>query len=172
MDTDWLKGLAPTVAAALGGPLAGVAVKALGAALGWNDATKDDVTKMLSTGQLNADQIAAVQVAELELKKHESDTGFKFAELVVRDRESARNAAVAGKTAVPLFVMSCILISICLGAEVVVLFKGYPSDVPELVVGRILGLLDAVALLALNFHYGSSQSSQVKDATIATQAAK
>ena len=40
---DALKAIAPTIATALGGPLAGLAVDALGAAFGWTDATKEKV---------------------------------------------------------------------------------------------------------------------------------
>lgn len=170
MDLSFLEKIAPTLASALVGPLAGIAVTALGNALGWKDATKDDVTKMLSTGQLSGEQIAAVKVAELELKKTESDNGFKFAELEVRDRESARAMQTANKSATPE-ILSWLIVLSTLALEGYVLLYGLPPDAPDLVVGRILGTLDLAFATVLTFWLGSSRQSQNKDATIHAQAA-
>ena len=40
------------------------------------------------------------------------------------------------------------------------LFKGYPKETPDIVIGRILGLLDAAAMMVLNYWLGTSNSSQ------------
>lgn len=168
---DWLKDLAPTVAAALGGPLAGIAVKAIGSAMGWTDATKDDVTKMLTTGQLSAEQVAAVRKAELELKQHESDNNFKFAELDVRDRESARQMQISNKSMTPE-ILSWLIVAATIGLEGYVLLVGLPTSAPELVVGRILGTLDTAFTGVLAYWLGSTVSARMKDATIAVQASK
>ena len=53
---DWLKTLAPTLATALGGPLAGLAVNAISSALGI-DPSK--VEETIQSGKLTADQIAS-----------------------------------------------------------------------------------------------------------------
>lgn len=158
---DLLKNLAPTVASALLGPLGGVAVSAIGNILGVSDATVDKVSKVFENGQITPDQVADIKKLELQYKNDEEERGFKYADLEFKDRESARRMAVDGGIANKLFVMSVIILVLCLGSEILVLFRGYPEKIPELVVGRVLGLLDAVALMVLSYYYGKTEGSQV-----------
>ncbi len=83
---DELKALAPTVAAALGGPLAGLAVEALSRVFGWKDATKEKVESILN-GPLSAEDRARIFEAETNLKIKEQELGFRFQELMVVDRQ-------------------------------------------------------------------------------------
>ena len=94
----WLEQVAPTVATALGGPLAGLAVEAVSKALGVN---QDDARKMIDEGKMSSDQIAQVKVAEIELKKMEEQLGLNFEELAVKDRASARDMQVQTKSLIP-----------------------------------------------------------------------
>ena len=55
---DWLKQIAPTIATALGGPLAGMAVSAISKAVG---VEPDQVQDMIANNKLSADQIAQVK---------------------------------------------------------------------------------------------------------------
>jgi len=61
---DWLKQLAPTIASALGGPLAGMAVSAISKAVG---VEPDQVQDMISSNKMTPEQVAGVKLAELEL---------------------------------------------------------------------------------------------------------
>jgi len=61
---DWLKSIAPTIATALGGPLAGLAINAVSSALGIDP---DKVQETIASGKLTADQVASIQQAELAL---------------------------------------------------------------------------------------------------------
>ena len=161
---DWLKQIAPTLAAALGGPLAGVAVQALGAALGWQDATKDKVTELLQSGQMTGEQIAAVKIAELQLKQHESDNGFKFAELDVRDRESARTregTVKDGTNQVLAFVVVGAFLAM-VGATLL----GF-AKVESVLAGTLVGYLSAKAEQVLAYYFGSSKGSDRKTELIA-----
>ena len=63
---DWLKQIAPTIATALGGPLAGMAVSAISKAIGVDEAKVGD---LIANNKLTADQIAQVKLAEIELQK-------------------------------------------------------------------------------------------------------
>jgi hypothetical protein len=87
---DWIKSILPTIGTLLGGPLGGVAVSAVGKALGMSDATSDKVQKMLSSGTLNADQMAALQAADLQLKTRMAELGIDAEKLAQADRASAR----------------------------------------------------------------------------------
>ena len=160
---DWLKTIktvAPTVAAALGGPLAGEAVAALIGIVG--GAGQEDVRKAIESGRLTAEQISQLRQLELQFQENERERGFKYAELAFKDRDSARQANVAGGTQKALFGLSVVLLVLCLGTEVTVLVKGLPQGTSELVVGRVLGLLDAIAMTVLAYWYGTSSSSAVK----------
>jgi hypothetical protein len=162
-----LKTLAPTVATALLGPLGGVAVAAIGKIIGVSDASVASVTQAFQEGKISPDQISEIKKLELQYQNDEKEREFKYVDLVFKDRADARKANVEGGTQVLVFWMSVVLLVICLGTEIAVLFLGYPSDIPEIIVGRVLGLLDATALLVLNYTYGSTQSSRGKDVLLA-----
>lgn len=160
---EFLKTLAPTVASALLGPLGGIAVSALGSVLGVSDATTEKVAKVFQDGKLTPEQLSAIKELELKYKNDEAERDFKYADLAYKDRDSARRANVDGGVQKHMFVMSVILLLITLGCEVWVLFNGYPDDkLPEMVVGRILGLMDAVCMMVLTYWYGTTNGSLAK----------
>ncbi len=162
---DWIetiKTIAPTVASALGGPLAGQAVSAIGALFGMKDATSGKIKEAIENAQLTGEQISAIKQLEIKLKAEEAERGFRYAELEFRDRDSARRANVDGGTQKMLFWLSLVLLCITLGSELVVLFVGYPKELAEIVVGRVLGLMDSVALMVMAYWYGTSNGSSRK----------
>lgn len=167
---DTLKSLAPTVATAVLGPLGGVAVSAIGELLGVSEATQDKIADVIKTGQMTPEQISGLKRLELEYQNNEKERGFKYAELAFKDRDSARLANVAGGTQNKLFWLSLLLLTVTLGCEVLVLFYGYPATVDAIVVGRVLGLMDSVALLVLGYWFGSSSGSDRKTDLIANSA--
>lgn len=164
---DALLKIAPTVATALGGPLAGMAVEALGGVLGDDP---EAIKRTVERGQLTGEQLAALKQAELDLKQKEMDMGFKFADLEVRDRESARNrdvelakAGYRNKRGDIMFILAVLVIS----ALVWVVWKDpsineYVKGIFTLVLGRFLGYLDNI----YNFEFGSTRSAKTKDETI------
>lgn len=163
MNSDWintLKTVAPTVAMALGGPMAAEAVSALIGVVGGQGA--DDLRKVIEGGRLTAEQISQLRQLELQFQENERERGFKYAELTFKDRDSARQANVSGGTQRALFWLSVVLLVLCLGTEVAVLVRGLPQGTSELVIGRVLGLLDAIAMTVLAYWYGTSSSSAIK----------
>ncbi len=167
---DWmatLKSLAPTVASAFLGPLGGIAVSAIGNILGVSDATQDKIAQAIQTGQITPEQLGKLKELELEYQNNEKERGFKYAELAFKDRDSARTANVAGGTQKYLFWLSLLLLTVTLGTECAVLFLGYPTATSELVVGRVLGLMDAVAMMVLAYWYGTTNGSAQKNELLA-----
>lgn len=167
---DWMntiKAIAPTIASALGGPLAGAAVAAIGGILGVSDATQETIGKVIANGQLTPEQLGQLRALELQYQNDEKERGFRYTELEFKDRDSARKASVEGGTLGKLFWMSVILLCVTLGTEIAVLFYGYPMTVPSVVVGRVLGLMDAVAMMVLAFWYGSTNGSARKTELLA-----
>lgn len=157
-----LKSLAPTVASAVLGPLGGVAVSAIGSILGVSDATQDKIAEVIKNGQLTPEQISEIKKLELQYQENEKERGFKYADLAFKDRDSARKANVEGGTQKYLFWLSLGLLVGTLGTEGYVLFHGLPTTVTDMVAGRVLGLMDAVALMVLTYWYGTSNGSAIK----------
>ena len=89
---DWLKVIAPTAAAMLGGPLAGMAVKFLADKLGAPAMTVDAVTDVLSN--LNTSPDGRIKLAQIDadLRTHAMDVGINIEQLAVQ------NAADINKT--------------------------------------------------------------------------
>ena len=86
---DWLAQIAPTIATALGGPLAGLAVTSLAKVFG---VPEKDVQGMIESGKMSAEQLQQVKLAELELQKQAQALGLNFETLATEDRKSARYA--------------------------------------------------------------------------------
>lgn len=163
---DTLKALAPTVASALGGPLAGAAITAIGAAIGVDSPTKDGIEKALIKGQLTPEALAKLQELELDYKNQEAERGFKFSELEFKDRDSARNMATATHSLTPS-VLTWIIVMLTLLAEGALLFNQVPHGTDPIIVGRVLGTMDAALMLVLGFWFGSNSNSQRKTELLA-----
>jgi membrane-bound ClpP family serine protease len=98
MNLSWLAQLAPTIATAMGGPLAGMAVEAVGKALGVPPA---DAQKMLDNGKMTSDQLAQLKQAEIALQTQAQELGLDFEKLAVQDRASARSMQSETRSWIP-----------------------------------------------------------------------
>jgi hypothetical protein len=162
------KTIAPTLVSMLGGPVAGLAYELLGKAMG---TTAEDAQKIVASGNMTGEQLAAIKVAELEAKAKEQEFGFKFAELEIRDRESARQMQIANKSLTPE-ILSWLIVFATIMLEGWIVTQGVPTGAEDIIVGRVLGTLDTAFITVLAFWLGTSRSSQTKDATIAAQSAR
>lgn len=165
---DFLAKIAPTLASALLGPLGGVAVAGLGKVLGIDGATQQDITKAITDGSITPDQLADIRKLELDYQNQEKERGFKYSELEFSDTKSARDMQIATKANTPA-VLTWLIVGITLCAEVAMLFHKMPDGADPLVVGRVLGTLDAALITVLGYWFGSSHGSQSKDAVIAAR---
>ena len=163
---DFLRSIAPTVASALLGPLGGAAVAAIGEIIGIDKATQKDIGDAISGGSLTPEQVGKLRELELKYQADEKERGFRYADLEFRDKADARATAKDGGMLGWLFGLSVLLIILTIGTEIAVLRWGYPESLPDVVVGRILGLLDAIAMMVLSFWYGTSHSSAIKNGLI------
>lgn len=158
---DWLKQIAPTAATLLGGPLAGMAVDAIGKALGMSDATKDQVKGILTSGTINAEQMAAIKQAEADLALKVKQLDIDMEKIHAGDRASARDmAAKTGDVWTPRII--ALLVFIVWGIiQYHVLTRVVPTEARELVI-RMLGTLDAVLMAVVYYYFGSSSGSAAK----------
>ena len=153
---DWLTQIAPTIATALGGPLAGMAVSAVSKAIG---CTPEEVQNVISSGKLDATQVAALQMAELELKKQAQAMNLDFEKLANDDRKSARDMQAVTRSFIP----PLLAVGVTLGFFGILfgLMYGQIAHAPQIDI--MLGSLGTAWTGIIAFYFGSSASSQYKD---------
>jgi len=165
---DWkatIGAIAPTVASALGGPLAGLAVDAVGKAFGWSDTTQEKVQEALTKGQLSGDQILALKQAELAIKQQENELGFKFADLEVQDRKDARSMQTSTRSYMPAVLSSLVTVgyfSILIG-----MMRGMLKVDDSQALLIMLGSLGTAWGAVMAFWFGSTSGSAEKTRLLA-----
>lgn len=172
MAIDWksaIGAIAPTAATLLSGPLAGLAVDALGKALGMDSPTVDKVKDALTNGQLSGDQIVALKTAEQALLVRMRELDIRVDELEMNDRDSARKreASVGDKT-------NRNLAYIVVGAFIALIgsiLLGY-AKADSVLAGTLVGYLSAKAEQVLAYYFGSTKGSADKTKLLAEAGAK
>ncbi|CAA2101359.1 hypothetical protein [Variovorax paradoxus] len=99
MEFDWkatIGAVAPGLATALGGPLAGAAVKVIADKVFGNpNATEADVAAALASGSLTGDQVRALKQAEMEMQVEMARINQVADAAYLADTDSARKQTVA-----------------------------------------------------------------------------
>jgi hypothetical protein len=153
---NWLETIAPTIASALGGPLAGLAVEAVSKAIGIDS---KDVIKTIAEGKLSADQIAQIKVAEIELAKRAQEMGLDFAKLAVDDRKSARDMQSISNSFIP-GAMAIVVTFGFFGILIGLMTEHFKTSEALLL---MLGSLGTAWTGIIAFYFGSSSGSRAKD---------
>ena len=153
---EWLKQIAPTIATAMGGPLAGMAVSAISKAIGVDE---KDVGDLIANNKLTADQIAQVKIAEIELQKQANELGLNFEKLAVDDRKSARDMQAAIRSKVPPTLAAIVTLGF-FGILVMMLLGKVDSNNPAILM--MLGSLGTAWTGIIAYYFGSSAGSQAK----------
>jgi hypothetical protein len=161
MNFDWkslVGSVAPTIATALGGPLAGMAVKAVGDALGVQAPTEDTVSAALANA--TPDQLAAIKKADQDFAAKMKELDIKLEELETQDRASARGMQVNLRSNIPAMLGT--LITVGFFGILIGLMGGWlhTGDSNELLL--LLGALATSWGAVVNFYYGSSQQSHMQ----------
>ena len=154
-----LKTLAPTVASALAGPMAGAAVSALGGVFGQDKPTLKTLTDVISSAQMTPEQVAQIKQLEMAYQQEEQERQFKYADLEFKDRDSARQreqktADATNKVLAYTVVGSFIAV---VGATLL----GY-AKVESVLAGTLIGYLSAKAEQVMAYYFGSSRGSDKK----------
>lgn len=163
---DVLKSLAPTVASAIAGPLGGIAVSALGDALGIDKPTQDKVAKAIGGQTMTPDQLAKLQELELQYQENEKERGFRYADLAFKDRDSARQMQIATHSKMPAVLT--IMVTIGFFGILTMLFFNPEMKSNEIVM-IMVGQLSTVWAGCVAFYTGTTFSSANKTAAL-TQA--
>ena len=164
---DWLKQIAPTIATALGGPLAGMAVSAISKAVGVDE---DKVQDMISSNKLNADQVAQLKMAEIELARQAQELGLNFEKLAVDDRKSAREMQATTRSWVPPLLAAAVTFGFfaILGG----MMFGKMSVADNTALTMMLGSLGTAWTGIIAYYFGSSAGSQAKTDLLSKSAGK
>lgn len=161
---DLIRSVAPSLATALGGPLAGVAVREIaGKILGKPDASEEDVAVAMASA--DPDMLLKLRNLDMEFSKHMADLGVELEKLDAADRNNARARQIAMRDWTPN-VLAVLVIGCFLATQWYLFHHVVPETMKELV-ARFLGTLDAIVMLVLSFFFGSSRSSHAKDELLA-----
>ncbi|MCA3704237.1 MAG: hypothetical protein INF12_14540 [Methylobacterium sp.] len=159
--------VAPTIATALGGPLAGLAVKAIGGALGLGEGASEADIEARIAGATPADLLALKKAdQEFAVKMRELDVDLE--RIAAGDRDSARLMQRETKSWAP-GILASVVVSGFIVSSIAVLggwVEGLKDPLIAALVGSVIGNITAATMLVLNFYFGTSASSRAKDETI------
>jgi hypothetical protein len=155
--------VAPSIATALGGPLAGMATKALSQALlGNENGSEDDLRAAMSNA--SPEQLSVLKKIDADFKVQMKSLDIDLEALAVDDRKSARSMQTETKDWIP----RALAVSVTLGYFGIIAFvlmSGLPMNGSEVLL-MLLGTLSAGWTGVMAFYFGSSSGSQKKDSMI------
>lgn len=169
MSDGYSGAVAPAIATALGGPLAGLAVKAIGSIFGLGDTATD---QQMSAAVIGAtpDQLLALKKADQDFTLHMRALDIDLEKIAASDRDSARNREIQTHDWVP-----AILAILTVSGFFVILTVMAWGLVAQTVTKSEAFLIMLGALIAMSkdiyqYYFGSSASSARKDTTISKMA--
>lgn len=158
-----LSSVAPSIATALGGPLAGLGVKALSKALlGAEDFSQEAVMDAMATA--SPEQLAAVKKIDADFKVQMKALDIDLERIAVDDRKSARDMQKETRDWIP----RALAVSVTAGFFAILIYMlvyGLPTTGNEALL-LLLGALQTAWGGIIAFYFGSSSGSQKKDAMI------
>jgi hypothetical protein len=167
----FLKVVAPVLGAAVGGPLGGIAVSAIGKAIGLDDATQETLSARLQ-GATQADLLALKKAdQDFQARMKELDIGLEELQIktATEDRASAREREIAVKDWIP-GVMAMLVTIGFFGVLTWMLKYGVPKDGGSEALLVMLGALGAAWASIVSYYFGSS-AQQVKQSAVISKIA-
>jgi hypothetical protein len=156
--------LAPTVATALGGPLAGLAVKTISEAMfGHPDANESEVSAALMSATPEQLQKLKETDATFKLKMKELDIDLE--KISSEDRDSARKMQMETRDWIPRALALSVTVGF-FGILAWLLTKGVPPTGSETLI-YMLGALGTAWTGIVQFYFGSSAGSKAKTDALA-----
>jgi len=154
-----LRQVAPTIATALGGPVAGMAVRALSIGLlGRDDGSASDLAEVLAAA--TPDQVTEIKRIDAEFQVKMKQLDIDLEALVVADRKSARDMQTQVRS--NLVPALAIFVIVSFVSVTVATLLGY-TKIDSVLAGTLIGYLSAKAEQIISFYFGSSHGSQNKD---------
>lgn len=169
-----VENLAPSIATAVGGPLAGTAVTALEHVFGLTPGANDPVSQRTedvaaAIAGATPEQLAAMRKADQDFQVSMATLGFKdkeaLAALNVQDVEGARTMQTSTRSWVPPVLTLAITVGF-FGLVAALMFCNIP-DANKAIFYSLIGSLGTAWLATIHFWFGDTNSSNDKTAIIA-----
>ena len=154
-----LGSVAPTIATALGGPVAGMAVRAIsGALFGHENGTEDDI--MAALANPNGDQLAALKKIDADFKVQMKSLDIDLERIAAGDRDSARQMQMTTRDWIPRVLAVGVTLGF-FGIVAFILHYGLPPTGGEALL-MLIGTLGTAWTGVMGFYFGSSAGSKQK----------
>lgn len=171
-NRDWrsvVRTVAPTVATALGGPLAGVATRALGERLlGKPDADEAEIEAAVLAA--SPADLAKIKEAELTFQSDMAALDVDMERIAAADRASARQRQIDTKDWMPAVIAAVAIVGFFGLLAMIALVDMPPAS--EAPLNIMLGVLGALVNQIASFYFGSSSDSRKKTVMMGEQIAR
>lgn len=168
MNVDWkslLRTVAPALATALGGPLAGLAAQAISTAvLGTPDGTEEEIAAAIQTG--GADTLIKLKAANTEFTLQLRKLDLDLERIANEDRASARQREISTNDVWTPRILAYMLTAGFFSVLAAVMMHGVPDSARD-TVNLLLGSLGTVWLGAMAYYHGTTAGSRAKTEMLA-----
>lgn len=156
--------VAPSIASAVGGPLAGMATRAISEALlGKPDGTEAELTE--AAAKATPEQLLALKQAENEFSVRMRELDIDLERIANADRDSARQREVKTGDWMPRVLAFVVVGGFMLTVFLVLLghVEGMKDPLMATTVGTLIGFVSAKCEQVVAYYFGSSAGSKAKD---------
>jgi len=176
-NVDWkdvIGAVAPTIATALGGPLAGAAVKTLSnVLLGHENGSEGDLAAAIGTA--SPDVLAQIKKAEADFQVRMRELEIDVDRIAAADRDSARRReSSTGDFWTPRIIGGATLLAFIWSVWAVL--SGYVQGLTDPavvgIIGTLIGYVSAKADQVVSYYFGSSSGSKEKTAAMSDALSK
>jgi len=155
--------VAPTIATALGGPLAGAAVQSISNALfGKPNASEAEIEQQVLTA--SPEILLKLKQAEQEFAVKMKELDISLDQINALDRDSARKREIAVKDKTPMLIALVSFFGF-FGILILLIFKQIPDTAKDPLM-IMLGALGGIVVSITQYYYGSSSGSAKKSESI------
>jgi hypothetical protein len=162
--------VAPSIATAVGGPLAGMATKAISEALlGRPDGTEDELTQ--AAAKATPEQLLALKKAEQDFAVQMRELDIDLERISNADRDSARNREIKTKDWTPRILAGFVTVGY-FGVLFYMLINGLPTHGGSEAMLVMLGTLGTAWGGIIAYYFGSSAGSREKTEVMSRMAVK
>lgn len=166
--TDTLAALAPGLATAIGGPVAGLAVSSIEKVFGLTPGSGTPEAISLAMNTATPDQLLALKKADNDFTVQMRQLDINLEEISEKDRDSARQREIGTKDHSNSILGGVIIlgflfaVGMVLGGQVM----GLKDANTAALIGTLIGYISAKADQVVAYYFGSTRQSANKDDTI------
>jgi hypothetical protein len=161
---DLIAAVAPTIATALGGPVAGLATRTLSQVLlGHESGSEADISDAM--GKASPETLLKIKEADQAFQVNMKTLDINLEQIAANDRDSARSREVNSNDSTTLRILASLIVGGFLGCIWFVLsghVQGLTDPMTAGMIGTLIGYLSAKADQVVSYYFGSSAGSAKK----------